>query len=138
MKEKEQLNRVVREAPSETSEYLAAVNVFSPMQTSMEQEASTLPFICDPSIQLDENELKLLARGPKYMVRDDLSADDFEIELEKMIAKKKLNSAFNEEEIKEQKPGNGGDLSANQSDDYSADCDGAKSNRVKSEILWEE
>ena len=47
------------------------------------------PFICDPSIVFSPDELKILARGPKFMVREDLSSQDFEVELEKMVAKKK-------------------------------------------------
>ena len=47
---------------------------------------------------LTQNELKLLSRGPKYMVRDELSLEDFKVELEKMVANQKLDNAFNSDQ----------------------------------------
>ena len=91
--------KVVSAAPNETSEFLSGVNVFNLDKKSMKPEPASEPFICDPSIKLNSNELKLLARGPKFMVREDVKEGDFEVELEKMIAKKKLDSAFSKDDL---------------------------------------
>ena len=48
-------------------------------------------FICHESLKFDKDELSLLSRGPKFMVRDDLSSTDFNVELEKMIAKQNMD-----------------------------------------------
>ena len=37
------------------------------------------PLICDPSIALDENERLILAKGPKFMVREELSKSQFNL-----------------------------------------------------------
>ena len=143
--EKEQLNNVIREAPGETSELLSGLSIFSPSQNELKPEPPTKPFVCDKSIELSPNELKLLARGPKYMVRDELSAEDFEVELEKMIAKKKLDTAFNKDDLKMDELGK---VSAPHADqqlcENSGKSDMGKINNSKlskannSNILWEE
>ena len=95
LKEKNVLDIVTQKAPESTREYLSDVNVFSTMQNSVRPEEPIKPFICHESISFDKNELKILARGPKFMVREDLCMEDFNIELEKLVAKQKFNDKFN-------------------------------------------
>ena len=94
IQQKNGLERELKSAPPETSEILSSVNIFSEMQNSVIPEESLGPFICDPAIKLSENELKILARGPKFMVRDEINQEDFEVELERSIAKEKYDSMF--------------------------------------------
>ena len=56
------------------------------------------PFICDPTVKLDENELAILAKGPKFLVRDELNASEFNLEVESMVAKKKYDTVFNDKD----------------------------------------
>ena len=96
IKEREQLSKTVRNAPVDTLEYLSGVNIFSTSQHDVRPEPPSKPFICDPQIKFHENELKLLARGPKFMVRERLKNDEFELDLEKSFAKNKYNNIFKE------------------------------------------
>ena len=86
----------VRVAPDGTRDFLSDVNVFLENQHSMSVQESEGPFICDSSIPLSQNELKLLSRGPKFMIREEIDSESFEIELEKMVAKEKFNDNFSE------------------------------------------
>ena len=49
------------------------------------------PLVCHPSIALSEEELAVLNRGPKFMVRNKVSKSDFLLEVEKGIVKHKYN-----------------------------------------------
>ena len=98
IKSKEQTDRLIKTAPASTCELLSNLPLFSADQNTLQPQTPEGPFICDPSIQLDENERLLLAKGPKFMVREDLSIGDFNANLEKMVAKKKYDSQFNEKE----------------------------------------
>ena len=62
--------------------------MFSSAQDKIKAEPATQPFICDSSIKFNKCEAKLLARGPKFMVREELKQEDFELELEKGIQTK--------------------------------------------------
>ena len=57
-----------------------------------EVESPLGPMICHPSIKLDENELMVLNRGPKFMVRGKVPLSEFSLELEKSVIKHKYNS----------------------------------------------
>ena len=89
IKSKSLSEKAIRQAPESTREFLSDVNVFSDIQNSITPEAPEKPFICSKSISLTENELKVLARGPNFMVRDKLDSESFDVELEKAIAKQK-------------------------------------------------
>ena len=107
-KAKNELKKTTKEAPAETLELLSGVKGFSDAQDCVLMPEPPLgPFICDKSIKLSENELLLLSRGPKFMVLEDLSAEEFEIDVEKMVAKKKYNDAFKdvEEDLSVHQPG---------------------------------
>ena len=145
IRQKEQLDKVLKSAPEGTEDYLSDVNVFKPNQTSMKVEDPLGPFICDPTVKLDENELLILAKGPKYMVRGELDASDFNLEIEAMVAKKKYDTMFNGEDDCSNTTDHSIEqpqvqLSCNQLNES-----GRESNRVKidkiakeSNILWEE
>ena len=49
------------------------------------------PMIYDESISLSENERLILSKGPKFAVRQQLMAETFKVEVEKMICKQKFN-----------------------------------------------
>ena len=54
------------------------------------------PMICDKKIKLSAAEMAILSRGPKFAVRESLVEENFKIELEKMIFKRKYNSKDND------------------------------------------
>ena len=87
--------REIKSAPESTREYLSNVNVFSKGQNKLKPLDPETPFICSKDICLNENELKLLARGPNFLICDELDAETFDIEVEKAIVKEKYNSMFN-------------------------------------------
>ena len=88
-KEKNELKSTIKKIPVEASELLSGVNVFKNGQRELKPEHPLGPFICDSSIRLTENELLLLSRGSKFMVRENLSVEKFNVEVKKMICKKK-------------------------------------------------
>ena len=92
---KEKIQKSLKVAPSGTESLLSGVNVFSKDQQKVKPEDLAPPFICHKDIKLYKNELKVLSRGPKFMVREEIDEELFEVEMEKMIAKKKYDSAFN-------------------------------------------
>ena len=100
-REKNELERSLKVAPTYASELLGNVNIFSASQAEVEPQEPLGPFICDPTIKLSPNELKILSRGPKFMVREDLNNNDFDLEVEKMIVKQKYHRAFNEDDLSE-------------------------------------
>ena len=79
IKSKSLVEKEVRVAPGGTTEFLSNVNVFGEDQHSIEAQESEGPFICDSAIPLSENEPKLLSRGPKFMIRDKIDSESFEI-----------------------------------------------------------
>ena len=93
---RDQIRKATKSAPEVTREYLSDVNVFSADQTNVQPQPPALPFICHKDIKLSEYEVLLLSKGPGFMVREDLDKEIFEVETEKMVAKKKFDSAFKE------------------------------------------
>ena len=53
----------------------------------VEPEEPIGPMICDSSIQLNENEVRFLTRGPKYMMRNETDIKEYTFYVEKMIVK---------------------------------------------------
>ena len=53
----------------------------------VEPEEPVGPMICDSSIQLNENELRFLTRGSKYMIRNEIDIKESTVDVEKMIVK---------------------------------------------------
>ena len=98
IKYKELKEREVRHAPEETREFLSHVNVFSKNQNKMKPLDPEPPFICSNDIKLNENERKLLAKGPNFLVCDELDVETFEIEVEKSIVKEKYNRMFKDKD----------------------------------------
>ena len=83
---KEKIQKSLKVAPSGTESLLSGVNVFSKDQQKVKPEDFAPPFICHKDIKLSKNELKVLSRGPKFMVREEIDEELFEVEMEKMIA----------------------------------------------------
>ena len=96
-KEKSELVKSFEKAPPHTEEILSGVNVFCENNSMVPQDPLG-PFICDESLVFSDCELKLLAKGPKFMIRSEPTSEEFEVEIEKMVVKKKLDTAFNTEE----------------------------------------
>ena len=88
---------------------------------NMKPEKPALPMICSPDIILSDCELALLSKGPKFSVRSDLDSEQFEVELESMISKKKYRAA-DEADINE----------------TSTDLKEAVDKSVEKKIQWEE
>ena len=96
-KEKNELQKSIKVAPANTSEILDGVNIFSADQNVVPEQLQG-PFNCDESLVFTENEIKILSKGPKYLVREELSKEDFSVEVEKMVAKKKIDNMVNDKE----------------------------------------
>ena len=97
LKSKNDMDKLIRTAPENTREFLD-IELFDADQHSLKPQKPETPFICDPTIKLSEDELALLVKGPKFMFREELSKKKFELELEKMVAKKKYDSHFRMED----------------------------------------
>ena len=65
---------------------LSKVNIF---KHKIEAKPPLGPLICHPDITVSDSELALLNRGPKYMVRDKITLDTVNLEVEKGIIKHK-------------------------------------------------
>jgi len=91
--DKNKLDKIKKEIPAESSEFLSGVNIFSP-DCKVKPEDPLGPFICDPNIKLSTDELNILSRGPKFMIREDLSLEDYKVDVEKMVVKQKYNNCF--------------------------------------------
>ena len=89
-------DKSMKEVPEHTKEFLTGVNIFSTNHDEVLPQEPLGPFICSPDIKFNEYELKILSRGPKFMVRQDLSKEEYSVDIEKMIVKKKFNRMFNE------------------------------------------
>ena len=89
--EKNEANRVKKQAPPATVELLSEVNVFRNSETKLGKEKSLGPMICDDSLKFNSDEMKILSRGPKFMVRNELDLEDFNVELEKMLFKQRFD-----------------------------------------------
>ena len=94
------------QAPREAKKYLENVNVFAADKVT--PEVSVGPMICHKSIKLSEDEKSFLEKGPRYMLRQDLNASEFLVEVEKMIAKSKYQ---NQEDNGKNDTGNTSDMS---------------------------
>ena len=70
---------------------LSEVNVFRNSETKLGKEKSLGPMICDDSLKFNSDEMKILSRGPKFMVRNELDLEDFNVELEKMLFKQRFD-----------------------------------------------
>ena len=53
------------------------------------------PMVCDDDISLSHEELLLLSKGPKFSVRKDLKENEFKLEVEKSICKRKYSTFEN-------------------------------------------
>ena len=73
-------------------ELIEGVNVFI---EEVEPEDPIGPMICNSSIQLKENELRFLTRGPKFMMRNEIDIKEFTVDVEKMIVKESYNGEEN-------------------------------------------
>ena len=93
LSEKEELEKVNRQAPGESHLVLNGVNVFKNQTMSMIPEPADEPMICHDSLKFSKNELLVLARGPKFMVRSKLDKEEFKVELEKMVVKQKFSES---------------------------------------------
>ena len=89
--EKNDARKVKKQAPPATLELLSEVNVFSKSETELGKEESLGPMICDDSLVFNNDEMKILSRGPKFMVRNELDIEDFNVEVEKMLFKQRFD-----------------------------------------------
>ena len=76
---------------------MESVNIFSSDHEILPQPPLG-PFMCTKNIKLSADELKLLSRGPKFMIREDLSRENHQVDVEKMIVKQKYENCFSEKE----------------------------------------
>jgi len=65
-------------------EIISEVNVF---REKVEKEEIIGPMICDKSKKLDKNEVAFLKKGPRLILRPELSEENHCVEIEKMLAK---------------------------------------------------
>ena len=78
----------------------ASIQKYSGIKAFNYPESVTLepeqPMIYDENIKLSANELLVLAKGPKFAVRQDLVRENFKLELEKLICKQKYGMTESE------------------------------------------
>ena len=72
--------------PASISDF-SALKAFNLPEKLIDENPS--PMIYDDTIVLSENEKAILAKGPKFAVRQKILAESFKLELEKMICKQK-------------------------------------------------
>ena len=76
----------IKDIPAAVWDILKDVKLFN---QDLEPEPPADPMICDDRIKLSSDELNFLRRGPRFMMRVEADLTDFQICLEKMIAKEK-------------------------------------------------
>ena len=81
--------------PREVWEILKDVELFN---TDLDPQPPADPMICDANLKLSTEEMDFLRRGPRFMLRQQTNLTDFQIELEKMIAKEKFGASEKDEE----------------------------------------
>ena len=79
--------------PASAWDILKNVNLFGDNVVAPEQCAD--PMVCSPDIVLSKSELSFLKKGPRYMLRQEVSEKEFKVELEKMSVKDKFNTLNN-------------------------------------------
>ena len=76
--------RTLESCPKDVRDILENVQIFT---QDLEPASPVGPLICHPQISLSDCERMVLNKGPKFMVRKDVSLEEFCLELEKGIAK---------------------------------------------------
>ena len=74
-------------APKAALEYLSEVWVLRDKEILPEMSAG--PMVCDSKITLSKDEYAFLVKGAQFMVRQKIDAENFRVEVEKMIIKNK-------------------------------------------------
>ena len=93
-----QLNSDVKNTEFQVSASIAAfseIKAFNPPKNI--PKSSDPPLVYDSSIVLSQDEVNLLSKGPKFAVRQALTAENFRVELEKMVSKQKDNDPLLDE-----------------------------------------
>ena len=81
--------------PPEVKELISGVNVF---KEKLVPEEVVDPMVCDSRIELNENELAFLKRGPSFMMRQPVSEIDFKTDIGKMIVKQRFDEGDRDRE----------------------------------------
>ena len=84
-----------KDIPKEVWEVLKDVVLFN---EDLEAEPPADPMICDNKINLSKEEMQFLRRGPRFMLREKVNLTDFQIQLEKMIAREKYGRGRDEDD----------------------------------------
>ena len=82
----------LKSCPPGARELLQDLDIFN---TQMSPEPPRGPMICHPDIKLSEEELQILNKGPKFMVRTQFDQDEFSLQMEKAIAKQNYDDIEN-------------------------------------------
>ena len=75
----------------ESLEKFSNLKIFSSENLLKDGAEIDPPLICDDKITLSQDEINLLSKGPKFSVRRDLVENDFKLEVEKSICKRKFS-----------------------------------------------
>ena len=81
--------KALGEVPPDTWDIARGVNIFC---NDLVPEACAEPMVCAEDITLSNDELEFLRKGPRYMMRQNVSENDFVVELEKMVIKDKYDA----------------------------------------------
>ena len=81
-------NKSIKSCHPKVRHLLKNLDVFN---KQVDQEPPLGPLICHPDIKLTKNEMSVLSKGPKYMIRREVDVDEFKLEVEKCIAKQNYN-----------------------------------------------
>ena len=66
------------------------MNIFKHPKDFLKKNDPLGPFICDSSIKLSDDELKVLSKQPKFSIMGDVSRVDMLLETERMLGKHRL------------------------------------------------
>ena len=97
----EKENREIRTITPQCLIKYENLSIFKPSHMFPKAKKSVGPFKCDPKIPLSKGELKLLAKQPKFSVRQEIKEIEVLAEFERMLSKHR----FNENSLKEEQNG---------------------------------
>ena len=86
--------RSLKSCHTGVKDILENLEVFSGI---LKEEPPVGPMICHPEIRLSSEELLVLNKGPKFMVRKDIKYEEFCSEVEKGVAKQDYNDIDGDE-----------------------------------------
>ena len=92
----------LNEVPKDTWEIAKGINIFN---GELVQEKCADPMVCSNDIELSQDELEFLRKGPRYMIRQNVKEEEFMVDLEKIVVKEKYDASSNGRDESDHKNG---------------------------------